>query len=212
MSIQELAYAGLEQAINHYLGLDPKARAGLAALHGSVIAFELVGLGITLYLVPGPNGIQLYPSHEGEPDCVLRGTPMALARMSDARESSDQLFAGTVEIRGDTELAHRFGKILGSMDIDWEEQLSRYTGDIIAHETGNLVRGFTQWGKRSVETLGMDLQEYLQEELRLLPVKAEIESFNAAVDRVRDGIERVEARIQRLLLQQEQNNPKGESQ
>ncbi len=199
MSLAALTVAGLERAFNGYLGLDPEARAALARLHGRVVAFELEGIGLTLYLVPGPNGeVQLLTAYEGEPDCRLRGTPLALARMNDSRASSGQLFAGDVQIEGDTELAHRIGKILGAMDVDWEEQLSRYTGDLVAHDIGNLVRGAVRWGRNSTDTLGRDLQEYLQEELRLLPVRAEIEAFLADVDRLRDDVERLQARIDRL--------------
>ena len=194
-----LTVAALEQAVNHYLALDPDARQAIGRLHGRVIAFDLEGTGLTIYLVPAADGrVQLLSHHEGGADCRLRGTPLALARMSHPRAGSDQLFAGEVQIEGDTELAHRFGKILAAMDIDWEEQLSHYTGDLIAHDLGNLVRGATRWGRHSLDTLGRDLQEYLQEELRLLPVRAEIEDFLSDVDRLRDDVERLQARIERL--------------
>lgn len=199
MSLSALTYAGLEQAFNRYLALDPDARRAMGRLHGRVIAFDVAGTGLRFFLIPGANGeVQLLSHHEGEPDCRLHGTPLALARMHDPRASSDQLFSGQVQIEGDTELAHRIGKILGAMDIDWEEQLSRYTGDLVAHDIGNLVRGAARWGRQSLDTLGLDLQEYLQEELRLLPVRPEIEAFLADVDRLRDDVERLQTRIERL--------------
>lgn len=202
MTIHDLTYAGLEEAINRYLALDPGALGALAKLHGRVIAFEVVGIDKTLYFIPGPGRLQVLSQYEGEPDCRLRGTPMALFRMSDQRASSEQLFDGTVAISGNTELAHQFGKILGTIDIDWEEQLSRYTGDIIAHEVGNLFRGAGHWGKRTLDTLGLDLQEYLQEEQQLLPVKEEIDDFLQQVDTLRDDVERLQARINRLEKKQ----------
>ena len=83
-----------------------------------------------------------------------------------------------MEISGDTELAHQLSKILGTMDIDWEEQLSHFTGDLIAHRVGNLFRTARDWGANSSATLGLDIQEYLQEELRLLPGRLEIEALS----------------------------------
>lgn len=74
MSLSAVAVAGLEQAFNQYLNLDSKARSQMASLHGKVIAFELAGLGQTLYLIPGPAGVQLFSRCEDEPDCTLRGT------------------------------------------------------------------------------------------------------------------------------------------
>ena len=209
MSISALATAGLEEAFNRYLALDQDAAEQLAKLHGQVIAFDVVGLGLTLYLIPGPGGLQILSEYEGTADCRLRGTPMALARMGDRQASSDQLFSGTVEISGNTELAHQFGKIIGGMEVDWEEQLSRYTGDIVAHEVGKLFRSTGHWGRRTRETLGLDVQEYLHEELRLLPVRPEIEAFMTDVDTVRDDVERLQARIDRLKKKINEN--RGES-
>jgi len=201
MSIAEASLALLEQAINRYLALDPEASRKIEALHGRVIGIDLVGLDGRLYLIPGPAGIQVFGHFEGEPDCVLRGTPLALMNMRDEKGSTEQLFGGRVEIEGDTELGHRFGKILASLDIDWEEQLSHLTGDVLAHQIGNLARSITGWGERSAHTLGRDLQEYLQEEKRLLPTRYELEHFYREVDTLRHDVERLEARIRRLREQ-----------
>jgi ubiquinone biosynthesis protein UbiJ len=103
-----------------------------------------------------------------------------------------------VEIQGDSELGHRFGNLLGKLEIDWEEQLSKLTGDLLAHQTGNLVRGAGAWARAARASLAQDLPEYLQEELGLLPSRIEVGEFLAEVDRLRDDAERLEQRIQRL--------------
>ena len=198
MSLSGATLAALENIANRYIEMSPDAGDRIARLHGRVFSFELLGLGLKLTMIPGPDGIQLYEHIEGEPDCTLRGTPLALLSMGDSKESSARLFAGEVEISGDTELAHRLGNILGSMDIDWEEQLSRYTGDILAHQLGNQFRGTLRWGQRALQTMGMDLTEFLQEELELLPSAPEIDDFLTRVDEMRDGVERLEARYNLL--------------
>jgi ubiquinone biosynthesis protein UbiJ len=198
MSLSAIVIAGLEQAVNAYLDMDPQARERMGELHGRVIAFELEGLGQKLYLIPGQNRLQILSGYEGDPDCTLRGTPLALAAMSEQRGKTDRLFSGDVEITGDTDLAHRLGKILGAMDIDWEEQLSRFSGDIIAHEIGNAVRSTSRWGRSTLKTLKLDFKEYLQEESGLLPVRREIEIFLGDVDALREDTDRLEARIERL--------------
>lgn len=200
MSFSAFAYAGLETAFNRYLELDEHAHQAMAKLHGRIIAIEILGLGSTLYLVPGPQRVQILEAYEGAPDCCISGTPLALARMRDSH-ASNQLFSGAVEISGDTELAHQLSKILSGMEIDWEEQLSRFTGDLIAHRLGNLLRRARAWGVESSTTLGLDIQEYLQEELRLLPGRSEIEEFLNAVDTLRDDAERLQARLDQLLSQ-----------
>lgn len=198
MTVSAAAYAALEQLLNRAIRLDPETPSRLTPMHGRVIELQLTGTGLSLFLIPEPQGIQLLSAFDGEPDCTLRGTPLDLARMRGSRKSADQLFSGAVEIEGDTQLAHRFGEFLAGLDIDWEEQLSKLTGDLIAHEVGNLARGLLDWGDRQTRTFEQNLQEYLQEELRLLPSRLEVEPFLAEVDQLRDDSERLAARIKRL--------------
>lgn len=199
MTVSAAAFATLEQLLNQAIRLDPETPKRLSPLHGRVIELQLVGLGLSLFLIPEPNGIQLLSAFEGEADCTLRGTPLDLARMRSSQESANQLFRGSVEISGDSHLAQQFGDFLAGLDIDWEEQLSKLTGDVIAHEIGNATRGLLSWGRSQTQTFEQNLQEYLQEELRLTPSRLEIDPFFSDVDRLRDDVERLEARIARLV-------------
>lgn len=198
MTISGAVFASLEQLINQLLRLDPEARQHLLSMHGRVIKIDLIGLGISLFVIPDPAGIQLFNHYEGQPDCTLRGTPLQLARMGSPKDSVDQLFSREVQIEGDSALAQQFGELLASMEIDWEEQLSRLTGDVIAHEIGSALRKTFAWGRNTAQTLQLDLQETLQEEWRLTPTRYEIEPFITGVDRLRDDAERLQARVQRL--------------
>ena len=199
MTVTAAALATLEQLLNWAIRHDPEAFAELQGAHGRIICIELIGLGQRLYLIPDPGGIQLLGDYEGEADCTIRGTPWSLALMGrDDKQGADQLFEGTVEISGDAELGKQFGRFVAMLDIDWEEELSKLTGDVIAHEAGNLARGLAQWGRECLNTSGHNIQEYLQEEIRLLPTRYEIERYLSDVDRLRDDLERLDARIDRL--------------
>lgn len=199
MSTRDLALAGIEQAVNAVIGMDAAAAERLARLHGRTVAIRLRGVGLELVFVPGPDGqLQLLGSIEGEPDCRLSGSPLDLMRSGDKTDGPAQLFAGRVTIDGDVELAQQFGAIVGGLDIDWEEQLARLTGDVFAHEVGTAARKAGRWGRRSAEVLGQDLAEYLTEEAQLVPHRAEVEAFLDEVDRLRDDLARLEARAARL--------------
>jgi ubiquinone biosynthesis protein UbiJ len=197
MSIREAAYAVLEVVLNRYLRLDPAALQRLAPLSGRLIRLEIKGLDVDIFLLPHSEGLQVYPEFDGEPDCTLSGTPLGFVRLGSG-ERADRLFDGTVDIRGDTEIGQQFGEVLADLDIDWEEHLSHLTGDVAAHQVGRAARAAGRWGREVGQTLTQDLQEYLQEEVRLLPTRIENEEFADAVDALRDDLERLEARIQRL--------------
>jgi ubiquinone biosynthesis protein UbiJ len=198
MSINTALTAFLEGLLNQAIQLDPETPARLTPLHGKVIRMELLGLGGFLYFIPNSNGILILNEYEAQPDCTLRGTLLDLMRMGKSIERTDQLFQGRIEIEGDTALAQAFGALLTDLDIDWEEQLSRVTGDIAAHEIGKRVRSVVNWAQSAKKTAEQNLKEYLQEELRLLPGNNELTAFLAEVDRLRDDTERLEVRLQRL--------------
>ena len=200
ISLPASVLAGLEAALNRYLRLDPDAMARMAALQPRSIAIELTPLQLTLYLVPAENGVQLRSQLESAPDTVLRGTPLGVAQLGLGSQSGKALFSGDVAIEGDVETGQAFKTILDEMDIDWEEQLSRLTGDIIAHQLGNTARRATGILRQGRRTLERDLGEYLQEELRVLPTRIETENFSADVSRLGMDLDRLAARIRRLQM------------
>ncbi|UCE88534.1 MAG: SCP2 sterol-binding domain-containing protein [Pseudomonadota bacterium] len=188
----------LESALNTWLRLDPATPTRLAQFSGKVIAMHLRGLELTLYLLPDSQGVQIQSRHDGEADTTISGTPLGLVDMTLGGQGANTLFKGDVSISGDVELGQAFKQILDDMDIDWEEWLSRLTGDVLAHKLGNLVRGLAEWGLESGKTLGRDISEYLEHEGRFVVTRPALEPFLAAVDTLRDDVERLEARIQRL--------------
>lgn len=190
----------LETALNSYLRLDPEAAARMAGLAGRCIAIELHGIDLTLFMLPGAQGIRILEHVDVEDgvDTTLRGTPLALARLGLGTDTGKTLFSGDVTISGDVETGQAFKSILDDMDIDWEEQLSRLTGDVIAHQIGNFARRTQQALRHGKATLEQDLGEYLREELRLLPARIEVKNFSAGVDQVRTDTDRLAARILRL--------------
>lgn len=199
MNIRDLTLAGLAQALNTYLNMDSDARDRLATLHGRVIAIQLSDLEVTLYMIPQADGdLHLLSQMDGTPDCTLRGNALDLWRSRSGTQGARELFAGNVTVTGDTELAQHFGKVLGDLDIDWEEQLSRITGDVVAHQVGRKSRRFAAYLADGAETAKANINEYLTEEARLLPTRIEADDFFGDVDTLRDATERLAARLERL--------------
>ena len=203
MTMHDASYEVLETALNQYLSLDPEVAGQLASLHGKVIGINLSGTAIKLFFIPDQNGqLQVLSQFEGQPDCLISGTPLNLLR-STLTDTTDSTFTGDVQIDGSSSLAQQFTVILKRIDIDWEEQLSRLTGDIIAHQIGNSFRAGSSWISRSMDSSGLNVQEYLQEEARVLPGALELDNFYQDVDELRDDVERLAARVQRLQQKQD---------
>ena len=106
--------------------------------------------------------------------------------------------AGDVEISGNVGLAQKLQSIFRGMEIDWEEYLSHFVGDIAAHKLGNFLKGMNRFVIASGKTIGMDISEYLRFEKEALLDKTEVDEFNQAVDVLRNDVERLQKRLERL--------------
>ncbi|MEJ2143354.1 MAG: SCP2 sterol-binding domain-containing protein [Gammaproteobacteria bacterium] len=195
----KLAIIGvLENALNQYLQLDPDSQQMLAKMEGKCLAIELKGLDITLYLLVDTKGIQIFSDFPETPDATLSGTPMELFGLALEKQPGPATFTDGVKISGDTGLGQSFKRLFDSLDIDWEEHVSRYTGDIVAHKLGNLFRMGVDWQQQASDIIRQDISEYLLQEDQLVPEKTELEAFYSQIDTLRDDTERLQVRIQRL--------------
>lgn len=189
----------LEKLINAYLNLDPQSQAQLQPLIGKQCLIEITNITTIFYLCFEKNGICIHTeSLEQEPDLIVRGSMSALWRLFQSTPNTFQLHLRDVKIVGDLHLAQSIKLFFQSIDIDWEEQLSRLTGDVIAHEFFRGVSAFGQWQRKARENFKLNLTEYLQEEVGYFPLNEEIKTFIQEVDILRDDIERLEIRIERL--------------
>ncbi|WP_157760788.1 ubiquinone biosynthesis accessory factor UbiJ [Hydrogenovibrio halophilus] len=107
-------------------------------------------------------------------------------------------------VKGDQALGEAFLHALKTIDIDWEEQLSRLTGDMVAFQTGEAVRGLKREAQNLQEKAWTTLREYLQFELKLLPQRHEIARFERDVADTEARVEALTHRIERLMSQQMQ--------
>jgi ubiquinone biosynthesis accessory factor UbiJ len=198
MNLEDLIAPVLQTALNAYLSLDREAAKRLKAISGKIIALELTGPNITLLARPVVDTIQIRAHTGAEPDVVISGSPLALARLGLSKDMAGGLPKGGIEIRGDAEVGRVFREVLTMVEIDWEELLAARIGDIPAHQTGNVIRGLTAGLASAIDKLRMDLSEYLQEESRIVPTRIEVEQFMDEVDLLRGEVDRLEARIERL--------------
>jgi ubiquinone biosynthesis protein UbiJ len=199
MSLSSALFSSsLSDALTHYISLDPDAAIWLAPLSGKVIAINLQPFNQLTYLQVHDNGLQLLEEFQGEADTTLSGSPIAFGLMGLSKNPMRSLFSGEIEISGDSHTGRQFQKLFKHLNIDWEEQLSKVTGDVAAHKISNQLKSVQAWASESAETFNLNSGEYLQEETRDLPAKPEVEQFFDKVDQLRADSDRLQARLNRL--------------
>ena len=182
LQLKPLLITALEAAINAYLALDEHVEDYLAPMAGKVIAIHVTPFDETLYLCPASNRMQLLEHYQGEVDARLSGSLSALGLMGLSATPMRALFKGEVRIDGDTQLARTFQRLFEKLDIDFSGKLARYTGDAFAQRVTGLLRGGRDWTQQSLTSFKLNLEEFLQEETRELPAKAEAEIFFQQID------------------------------
>jgi len=193
----------LQIAINRYLAYDPEVPKQLAAMQGKVVELHFRTLELSLYIIINAGDLDICDEYAGVVDTTISGSPVALAMMGLQQSSVSSLFSGDVTIDGDTELGTQFQALLDNLEVDWEEPLSQLSGDVVAQQVGDVLRGVASWLQESTETNGLNVSEYLREEQAVLPSKYEVERFKRDVDEVRLSVDRLEAKVQRLIKQKQ---------
>lgn len=194
----------LARAVNTALALDPDFPPKLAALEGKRFEVEVTGLDLHIHLAVS-GGRLVFPSPSPEKqDVIIRGAPLALIKLFRTDDPAAILQSGEVGMHGDARLGRKFKTMIGSLDIDWEELLAQRIGDMPAHYLGTFARGFLEWKSRSRLSVAVSVAEYLQEEIRHLPSRIEVENFLGDVDALREAVDRLEARF-RILAKARQH-------
>lgn len=197
-SINTFFAAAVELALDSALSGSSAAQHDLKQLAGKVIALELKELPLKLYFLPQDGKLVVHGDHLGKVDMTVRAPSFAL--LEAALKRGDSPPRG-IELNGDAETAQTFSRLLKQADLDWEELLSRYVGDLAAHQIGSLARGFMRWGKDAAGRLSQDMAEYLVYESAMLPPRREVKSFLDEVDKLKSDVDRLAARLQRIGTQ-----------
>jgi len=208
--------AALEALLNRGIQSSPQGtvlarRLEATSLRLDVNAFPkiraaVVGGRLLLATVPPADDPTVQPA-----DASITGSLWALLRLAggkgrgqDVRRSKDVpgdgQGRGDAEVHGDAEIANLYRQLLSSAQPDWEEELSGIVGDMAARRLSRLSAGARDWARRTRATAADNIAEYLEEEIRLLATRPELEEFLKGVDEIRETAARVDARL-RLLEQ-----------
>jgi ubiquinone biosynthesis protein UbiJ len=187
----------LESLLNRNIAASAAARTLCRRLEGKVMALHVEGMPLSIYFKSSGEQMSLDTQHEGTPNATLSGTPLSLLRMAGPAPET-ALRTGSVHIHGDAEIAQTFSELLKQARPDVEEELSRVIGDVAAHQVGSAARSMLGFARRAADTFAQNVSEYLQEEGRDAPSRTEADEFITGVDKLRDDVDRFEARLSLL--------------
>ncbi len=192
--------AVIETSLNQLLALDKQSPERLRKLAGKVLKLDLRELK-PLWFVFSVRRLDVLARFEGEADAVLSLSLTALGLLKEPSALTRYIREEKLDLSGDPQLVQAFSALLGELDIDWEEELSRYTGDVVAHTLCSGARQARRFVGRELCLSQRQVAEYLTEEAKLAPGPLEVASFNDDVEELAQQMKAIELRLARLEQQ-----------
>jgi ubiquinone biosynthesis protein UbiJ len=179
--------------INHLLAQEPWARDQLLAHAGKVACLD-VGGGMAIRLKIGQDGLVKAAEADEQPNVTIR---IKLADLPLIMQKRERAFS-YVKLEGDADFANAISQVSQSLRWEAEEDLSKWVGDIAAVRIVSGTKAVVESIKATQQTLTENVAEYFLEENPMLMRPQPIADFAADVAKLRDGVERLAKRIEKL--------------
>ena len=177
--------------LNRLLAAEPWARERLAPFAGETVELRAPPFPALRLAIAAGGPVQ---AGEGEPRLVMTHKPEFPAALARGEEHAMR----AVAVEGNAKLAAEILVLARHLRWDAEEALSRLVGDIAARRIADAGRAFAAWHVDAARRFTGALADYATDERQILVRRTQLEELGESLARLRDGIARLEKRIERL--------------
>jgi ubiquinone biosynthesis protein UbiJ len=182
----------VSRVLQHITDQNNWAKPHLAPFSGSTIQFDFSVIQANLQILE--DGSLCIAGETPQIDATVHIPPSLALRLL----AKDEAAKSYIKIDGDVHLATEVSKVLQLMRWDIEEDLSKAVGDIAAFKIGEVSKNTFAEVKKQTVNVAEILTEYWQEEKNILTKKRHLEQFIQQVDTLRNDVERLEKRLEKL--------------
>lgn len=206
MPTKQLVGGAIEALLNTIIKLDPISAKRLQPLQDKRLKVTVEELPWPLIFAFSTRVDILMEIDEGtsntpssvEADCHIRLQMSVLNELKDSSQITRLIQEKRLDLDGDIHVAQHFSTLIKDLNIDWEEHLSRYIGDVAAHQFFSFAEKAKSHITTGLTQLSNMLKEGAIEEKKLVPHAMEIEHFVQDISTLRGEVGRLEARIEHL--------------
>lgn len=194
MPLDTLITAMVETSLNALIRQDAQSLQNLARLKGKILRIRLTDINKQLVFVFSQQ-IDVLAEFEGDLDCELALPISSAHKLKDKANLTSLIKQDLLHLEGDIDVIQQFSTLLSQLDVDIEQWLSHYTGDVFAH---TLVRGVEKIAKSVKQTHKKQqayISELLIEEWRIAPGALEMACFVDKVDDIQKQVVDLELRL-----------------
>ena len=183
----------LARALNHLLAAEPWARSRLAPFAGERCELRAPPLPPLSFRIAADGTLQPADG-EAPASLVLRIGAEAIPALARGEDH----FMRAVEVSGNARLASEVLFLVRHLRWDAEEDLAAWVGDAAAHRMMRTARALAEWSHDAATRVLAGAMDYAVAEKRLLLQRDELTVFAGDVAALRDALERLELRLERL--------------
>ncbi len=206
MPVKPMISGAIETLINQLLTLDPDSQQRLQKLnHASLSVFiDGVSDGLTLHFADRvevsveSNSFEQLAAQMGARQCCIKTHLSVLPQLKETSQLTRLIQQQQLFLEGDIHVAQQASELFRQLDIDWEEQLARHTGDVVAHQAFSFTNklftslsAMTAKGQRVVANAVVEEKELAAHKLAVI-------HFCDEVSDLRNDVERFEVRLAQL--------------
>lgn len=189
--LPQLLCASAERLCLSLINMDSGAKERLKKLQGKQLAFTLREFNVRLVLTAGSDRL-LFNQHDEAVDCAISTDVASLRQLRDASQLTRLIKADALQIEGDIQVAQQYSYFLQSLNPDWQEALSGYVGDSMAHKMSVSIGQLQNYLQQKTHLLEQSVTMLAQDELMLSPTSIELQQFS-------QDVSELSARIDRLI-------------
>jgi ubiquinone biosynthesis protein UbiJ len=178
-------------SINHVLAQEPWAQQQLALHAGKVACIDTGALALRLRVAGGM--FEVAPE-DAAADVTIR---VKLSDLPLILQNRERAFS-YVKIEGDAEFANAISQLSKTLRWEAEHDLEKLVGQIAAQRLASGARAAVAAARTGQQRLAENVAEFFLEEQPLLVRPAAVDAFSADVARLRDDVERVAKRMEKL--------------
>lgn len=182
----------LPHFINHLLAEQPAACARLALHAGKVACIDAQLMTIRLQV--RADGLLAAADPDAPPGVTIRVQAADIPLILQNRERAFSY----VTLEGDADFANTLSQLSQILRWDAEADISRLTGDIAAVRIVGAAKAAIEGANRAGRQFAENVSEYLLEENPMLVRPAKVAAFGSDVMKLRDDVERMIKRIEKL--------------
>lgn len=208
MSVMQVLRASAERTINFALANDAGAEQRLAAVRGKSFRLTAKGLPEPITIVFLADRVSFMGPLYEVVDCEVTAALTDLPELSDASNVTHMLQSGRVSIVGDPVLAQQAANVFTKLDVDWEELLASYLGDVPGYWASQAIQKL-QGLKPSTQAWQTRANEFLTQEYNVAASPLSMALLSDDVKALERRLAQLEQRAQELASTPQNNDKKG---